>query len=621
MSGDARFEAAWQRLRFHLSMQEGFWLALVVGRNQRARAEIRERATAWVDAAERAPAVIAPPAGGLPAVAFQLLEARDPSVVWVITDQDEDGACWEEGCGKLLLALNERREAYRKQLGAGVILEGPPKLKALLRNLAPDLFSIRACIVELEGGDRGVAPDGWQAVGGVAANRPEMYATAACRALDQANRLAGRAEEGARRSRAGALSRAVEALVAQGWVIEAGPAVEEMLELTQGLIPAAMAAAQGDTAQLRSHVVAADAKSRGTLALFGDAWAWAGEVATAEGDLLSARDAWARALAVRSGLVEGRPIDVVTEARYGDVARCHGELAELALAAGDVAEARAALTRSLSIRKALLRLSPEDPERRSDLALVHSLLGDVARAEGDLATARREVSASLDIRRALVDKHPRNSRYLRFLSVGWGRLGTLADAEGDAHQARRARESALDLARKLVDLDPGNVAWRMECSVAWSQLGDLARAEGRMEEAHEAYQRALAIRMDLASQDPDNARWQRYLSVVHGRIAELELQRGATAAAGRSASQALRVAEQLVWQDPTNASWQVGLLRSRLVAADVATARGEVQRATTLYQAAAAAAERLAATDLAEASWRPLTNRARDALGAMGGVE
>jgi hypothetical protein len=55
---------------------------------------------------------------------------------------------WESAARALLMAMNERREAYRKRLNGGVLIEGRESLKRLLRDFAPDLFSIRAFIAE-----------------------------------------------------------------------------------------------------------------------------------------------------------------------------------------------------------------------------------------------------------------------------------------------------------------------------------------------------------------------------------------------------------------------------------------------------------------------------------------
>jgi hypothetical protein len=76
----------------------------------------------------------------------ELTRQDAPALHWIRVD----GEAGDEGAAELVLAMNERREAYRSRLDGGVVIEGRASLKRMVRELAPDLFSIRAFVVEPE---------------------------------------------------------------------------------------------------------------------------------------------------------------------------------------------------------------------------------------------------------------------------------------------------------------------------------------------------------------------------------------------------------------------------------------------------------------------------------------
>lgn len=148
-------EEARDRLLFHLEHQEGFWFALVVGDDPRPRAQLRETAEAWCREHGREFRLHEPSVYQLAGLAAELSRGAPPGVHWIRTDGS--GALieqWEAAASQLVMAMNERREAYRQRLDGAVILEGRESLKRLTRELAPDIFSIRAFIAE-----PGIHPD------------------------------------------------------------------------------------------------------------------------------------------------------------------------------------------------------------------------------------------------------------------------------------------------------------------------------------------------------------------------------------------------------------------------------------------------------------------------------
>ncbi|WP_434043785.1 MULTISPECIES: tetratricopeptide repeat protein [Sorangium] len=142
-------DEARDRLLFHLENQSGFWFGLVVGGDMRPRARLCEAAAAWCKEHDRAFMLYEPEPDGLVKLAVMLANGGSPGVHWIRADGvkgliDE----WNAGAAQMLMAMNERREAYRKRLDGGIVVEGRSSLKRILRERAPDLFSIRAFIAE-----------------------------------------------------------------------------------------------------------------------------------------------------------------------------------------------------------------------------------------------------------------------------------------------------------------------------------------------------------------------------------------------------------------------------------------------------------------------------------------
>lgn len=140
---------ATSRLLFHLENQVGFWFALVVGNDPRPRGRLREAAEAWCKNNGRPFFLHALPPERLSALANELAHDAPPGLHWVRLEGSQGFLeQWDAAALQLLLAMNERREAYRHRLDGGIVLEGRESLKRLLRDTAPDLFSIRAFIAE-----------------------------------------------------------------------------------------------------------------------------------------------------------------------------------------------------------------------------------------------------------------------------------------------------------------------------------------------------------------------------------------------------------------------------------------------------------------------------------------
>ncbi len=142
------------RFRRHLQLTRGMWFGVVLG-DAATRAHMRGLAATTT---QDIIADICPdtPEALIICLDSVLDQARNgATLVWlaapVITPASASAATWRWAWTFLAHRLNEHRETLRR-LGIGIVLASDPALKPLLREQAPDLWSIRAIVIE-------VAPD------------------------------------------------------------------------------------------------------------------------------------------------------------------------------------------------------------------------------------------------------------------------------------------------------------------------------------------------------------------------------------------------------------------------------------------------------------------------------
>jgi hypothetical protein len=144
------YVAARQRLITQLELDEGFWLALVSGVDDRPRERLRRVVRAWCGEHGVSFFEHARPPDELREVAFELTQAREPGVHWIRAEDARHGVeVLDAGFARLLLTMNERRDAYARNLPGPVVIEGRATLRRQLQELAPDLFSIAIAVPEL----------------------------------------------------------------------------------------------------------------------------------------------------------------------------------------------------------------------------------------------------------------------------------------------------------------------------------------------------------------------------------------------------------------------------------------------------------------------------------------
>ena len=142
------------RLDVTLKYADGFWLGFVFCTLLEA-AVIRER-LGMVLASEGARMDV-----WLPQSADDLRRETLPWIVsaeraganllWVALQVDGGARPWEEALEHIFLrASGCLSERIRNNIGCGLIVDAPPSMKSLIREAAPDLWSIRHIVIESE---------------------------------------------------------------------------------------------------------------------------------------------------------------------------------------------------------------------------------------------------------------------------------------------------------------------------------------------------------------------------------------------------------------------------------------------------------------------------------------
>ena len=168
-------------------------------------------------------------------------------------------------------------------------------------------------------------------------------------------------------------------------------------------------------------------------------------------------------------------------------------LGDVAIAAGDLAAARAAYQAGLDIAARLAAADPANTEWQRDLSVSHNQLGDVAIAAGDLAAARAAYQAGLDIRTGWpppTPPTPNGSATCPSATTSWGtwrwRPGTWPRPAPPTRPPWTSRT-------RLAAADPANTEWQRDLSISHNKLGDVAIAAGDLAAARAAYQASLDI--------------------------------------------------------------------------------------------------------------------------------
>lgn len=283
------------------------------------------------------------------------------------------------------------------------------------------------------------------------------------------------------------------------------------------------------------------------------------------------------------------------EAGHAETARLLGGAL---IVSGDLAAARAALSRSLE-------LATIQGDAWGEFG-AHGLLGDVLRRLGYLKEAIEAYSKAIGVATRQLELDPASAdlEWLRALFVSYNSIGEVLDATGDRPGAEASYWKGLEIAEVLRSLNPAVSFWQRDFSYSHERIGDMLMAQRNLAGAEEAYRKAFALREALASRNPADAQRQRDLSIGHTKIGNVRRAQGDAAGAEAAYLKALSIIEDLASRDPANTARQRDLLVSYEKLGDVLISRGDAAGGAATYRKALAIGEKLVAHDPSNTAWQ-----------------
>lgn len=623
-------ELEWERLRKDIELQKGFWLAFLFCSSPKAADLLRDRAKRMIRGQAREFCEIRPTGPEEMRQVLPILLGRASSRVgctWlsaVRADGPGVQGDWALAWDELLLRMNERRDALRRHLVGGLVLVGTESLKPKVRDVAPDLWSVRSLVLELpaisQRGDGGFVDPFTETIfpwekSTTRPYRSDLWEMPTSHGLDlelppdPSFALAEAARQEQRRGAGGIANsamrlRAIPGLLAGGQTRQAvhvardvvdalrsEPGVSEII-LADALAHLAEAEeADGDLAAAAEHIERAIDKGRGARPEDQVKWHHrAGNIALARSDVRYAVAAYERMVDIARQLVG---VQGESFAALRELEASLNKLSDAQFRMGDFAAAAAAAEESLGIAREMSKRYANKAEVARGLSISLNRVGNASLRAGDLAAASAAYEESLALRRRLRKERGDQPEVLRDLSLGLNRLGMVRGRSGDSKAAAVAYEESLQLRRDLRRIQGDTPEVLRDLSVVLSRLGDLRRDGGMLVEAARAYQESLELVRRVLEVGGESLDTLRDLSLALSRFGEVRhLARdllGAARAYEECVDLMRRIRDAQGDVGPVHGDFAENL--GRLGA--IRLAQGDLPRAVSALEDAAAAARKL----------------------------
>ena len=378
---DLSGSSEWAKLLRHFELGQGFAFIILLVPSRAAARLCRAELDSWLRAHGQPSPVDAPlntplDLANLPE---HLLAMPAPAgVVWI--DGSGTTELYQQAWSRCAMKLNRTRDSVAARFTAPLILVGPPWVREILRDVAPDFWSVRAFVAEIPPAPLPPLPAPSQ-------ERPIQQETDFAFDPDLALRAIAdiRGKPGRERQLSQLLDRAGAELMRRGRSSEALPLLNEARELDEK----AVQQEPGRADYLRDLSV-----SYGRL----------GDLQRALGNGETARQFFEKSLDIAEQLVQQEP----GRADYlRDLSVSYNKLGDLQSDLGNGEAARQFFEKSLDIRERLVQREPGRDDYLRDLSVSYERLGDLQRALGNGEAARRLFEKSFDIREMLVRRNAR----------------------------------------------------------------------------------------------------------------------------------------------------------------------------------------------------------------------
>ncbi|MGH3568485.1 MAG: tetratricopeptide repeat protein [Pseudonocardia sp.] len=460
-------EAVWDQVRAGFTLHDGFWLALLFGAQEPETAEFvaRSRALARGRAPRVDPVELSGP-DSVPSVLGELVDTHLAGLfaTWLI---DGGGPDRERTWVTLLQRLNERRDVLRAARPAAVLISFPAGMMGLVRDTAPDLWSVRTLTATVERPSSAPAAHVQEAPPpDIVAGPPAVASEAVAELLLRAATAVG--------------ARQIDKALLAAW---------EALKAAEGDDDKALAHAwlarardvQGEPLEAQGHALQALEMDRSFGRGLDDAlWRI---VATAENPEIAARaaerlvelahdsaDRFAESPEVLRDLA-------VALVRLGDVRRVQGRLEE----------ALSTYAESLNLARDIRATTGDTLQNLRDLSVRLSRIGGIQQARGQLDDALSSYTEALGLAYRIHSDTGDNPDALRDLFVAHDGIGNVQRNRGQLDDALTHHTEALTVARLISTMTANNPSLLRDISISLNRIGDVQEARGRLDLALTGY--------------------------------------------------------------------------------------------------------------------------------------
>ncbi len=474
----ASLDEEWARLQRHLSFSDGFWLGFVCAADPSAVNELRERA------ALAAPTGLKTLTVETPASLLDLLQGLEreaggaDTLLWV--DAVHVGAEWEEAWQSFLLRANERRDRWRQTLAGGLVLAGPRALREWAREAAPDLWSIRSLVLEPE-----------------AAPRVDPRFLDVLRAVSprEESRLVGR-------DPAGLLAEAARLPVNDP---------RRLSLLTHAAASLARAGRPNEALRWMAEVDRGGAKQPAAR-VRAESWASIAEAEAAQ-DPIGAEAHITRAIDLWGETNEGTPLWWM------------GRACDYALAANNMARARAWAVRRVATARRVEKDAAVKVEARHQLAAALEQSGNLELRGGDAEAAYASHHAALELRTWL-EKNAAGEGMRRDVAMSLENMGRASWAKGDRAAAESSWLGAVTRYQELAAAPDAPREALEDLAIGLELLGDAREARGATDHAWMSFHEALGHQLRFARASGDvQAAWDN-ARLLRQKVAKFARARG-----------------------------------------------------------------------------------------------
>jgi tetratricopeptide (TPR) repeat protein len=435
----------WLKVLRHFELGQGFAFVILLARNRSVARLCRSELDLWLRARRRPPLFTLPitTPDDLSNLPEQLLTIASPDgPVWV----DGTGAreVYEQAWTRCAMKLNRARDGIAARFSTPVILVGAPWIREVLRDTAPDFWSVRAFVAEISPPQASVVLLPTPAASSQAASEFAFDPDLALRAIADT-----RGKPGLERQLSRLLDRAGTELMNRGRSQEALTLLREAMKLDES----AVHEQPGRADYLRDLSVSYNRM---------------GDLQRTLGEGEAARQFYEKSLQLREQLVAEEP----GRADYlRDLSVSYDITGDLQSALGEGEAARQFYEKALQLRERLVAEEPGRADYLRDLSVSYNRMGDLQRALGEGEAARQFYEKSLQIAERLVAQEPGRADYLRDLSVSYERMGDLRRSLGEVKAARHFYEKGLQIAERLVAEEPGRADYLFDLVKSLARVG------------------------------------------------------------------------------------------------------------------------------------------------------